>query len=248
MKRLNTFSLKTWVRSSIFIFATLFIVSDSIAQSFWFGPYFGPGLGTQRWNSYERLPAFTYHFGAFIESYDEDNEMNSLFASLGYHQRGSSLRTRYNIIGTNNFLTQNNTFLFNNIVLVLGAKRQFNTDRLSNFYYSFGIRAEYNLSTNLDKYQNFGTLYFPTNDFVRKLTGGIKFAGGYDFRFSELFGGYVQLSIDPDFFNQYNKNFANEAINPLFPTNTITIPPQEIKNISIELTLGIKFLRKVVYY
>lgn len=245
MKMLNLFSLKAWVLTSLFV---SLLCTDLAAQSFWFGPYLGPAIGTQRWTGYNKRPALGYHVGAFIETYDVENPNNSLFARLGLHQRGSSLRTRYNIIGTGDFFTQNNSFLFNNLVLSVGAKRQVKEGITKSLYYLFAIRGEYNLFTNLDKYQTQPNLYFPVNDFVRKLTMGASLGAGYEFNFGEFYGGFIQATVAPDFFNQYLSPAIPNVINPYNPSgNNVTIQSQAIKNLTFEVTVGMKFLRKVIY-
>ena len=64
------------------------------AQSFLFGPKFGPSIGLQQWDNFEKDPLFAFHGSVYIESYSEDDIDNSLYAQLGYHVRGSA--NRYN--------------------------------------------------------------------------------------------------------------------------------------------------------
>jgi len=62
------------------------------AQSYAFGLKMGPTLGIQQWNgSNTRQPLVRYHATAFIESAPVENNY-ALFAQLGYHEVGSSVR------------------------------------------------------------------------------------------------------------------------------------------------------------
>ena len=73
------------------LFACFISMNLLTAQSFVFGPKFGPVIGTQKWEGFQKDPLLDFHGMLFIESYSEENS-GSLFAQLGYHRRGSALR------------------------------------------------------------------------------------------------------------------------------------------------------------
>ena len=228
------------MRSILFVLILIFSFSGITAQSFIFGPKFGPSIGLQKWDNFERDPLFAFHAAAFIESYEEDNP-SSLFAQIGYHVRGSA--TRY--LTLNSSFTQN--FKFNNVALILGGRRVFNEGPSMKSYYLVGLRAEYTVSTNLDEFRQFQTLIYPTNDFVKKFNYGFHVGAGLEFPFSEFIGGILELSINPDISKQYDQPPIDNVVDPWNPGNLLNLRKREIRNVTVDLTLGIRFLRKVIY-
>lgn len=212
------------------------------SQSCWFGIRGGPALGIQQWNGYERQPLFAGHVGVFVETLDEDKTLGSLFASLGLHQRGSSVRPRFSSIQNTQISGIN--FKFNNISLQLGAKKFFKGD----FYYMLALRGEYTAFTNLKKLEErYNSSFFPLEGFVRPVTGGFTAGGGWQYEISELYGVSVELSVSPDFFNQYNSPLIEGVVSP-FNGQPVTIRANQIRNTTVELTVAMRFLRKVEYY
>ncbi len=238
------------------IILSLFISASSItglwAQSFFFGLKGGSSIGYQKWETFKQKPVASYHIAAFWESYSEDNPLNALYAQLGYHNRGSALRNAIGITYYNEYRrlpTRN--FLFHNISLGVGAKRKQDlTDRLRSFY-SFGLRGEYTINTNLSKYSELNkwmsNLYYPDDIFVKKWTYGATIGGGLEYMFSELIEGLFEITINPDLSNQYDQPQLGSIIDPYRPGNTTTIPRRRIKNTTVEITIGIRFMRKVEY-
>jgi len=129
-----------------FIFSS--ICSLGSAQSFYFGPKAGPTIGLQQWNNFERDPLLAYHGAFMIESFDESN-LGSLYASIGYHIRGSSIRTFNSLT----LLGNNNPFKFRNVSLQAGVKKKLKKGAKNSPYYLFGVRVEYTVSTNLAAYE-----------------------------------------------------------------------------------------------
>lgn len=212
------------------------------AQSFWFGPKGGATLGIQRWNRYERQPLFAGHGAFFIETMDEDKEFGSLYAQLGLHQRGSA--TRSFVSSWDNVLVPGLRFVFNNISLQVGAKKFMN----DKFYYLVGIRGEYTVSTNLEELnERFISPSFPQPEFVQPLVAGITGGAGYQFEISELYGAAVEFTVNPDFYRNYYSPAIGNVISPI-TGNSITLPETEIRNTTLEVTLVLRFLRKVEYY
>ena len=209
------------------------------AQTFYFGPKGGLTVGLQNWNGIERDPLLAYHGALFIEGDDSDGG-NALFAQIGYHKRGSAEQVLFFSGSSSAF--QRQPFEFNNVALQLGAKKAFGA---ADAYYGFGIRLEYTVGTNLDDYSRFGG-YFPVNDFVNEFNYGATLLIGKRFAFSELAGAFIEASISPDISKQYEQPRIPNVISP-FTGNTVTLREQTIRNITFELTVGFRFLRKVVY-
>jgi hypothetical protein len=225
---------------STFLFA--FSISG-FGQSFIFGPRGGFTLGTQSWNGFDRNVLLSYHGGAYIESYREEAP-SSFLAHLGYHKRGSSERVVF--IGSGGGLSNSRqSFEFNNVVLLLGAKKKIRTFNVNKPYYLIGVRLEYTLNTNLDQYEIYGG-YFPLEPFVNKFNYGPVAAAGYELEFSEFVGGFIEASISPDISKQYEQPELFNIISPI-SGQVRNVNAQTIRNLTFEITLGLKLLRKVEF-
>lgn len=211
------------------------------AQSFWFGPKIGGGLSFQKWNDFSPNPLLQPAYDLFIESAPEESS-SALFASLGYHVRGSGIRT-FTYLGD---FFGNQGFKFKNIVLELGGKRFLSSEKKINAYYMIGIRGEYNIGTNLQDYERFANPFYPHNDFVRKLVYGASIGGGFEYNIGEFYRGFIELSLNPDFANQYFQPPLNNIIDP-YTGQKISLQERQIKNSALEVRAGFKFLRKVIY-
>lgn len=210
----------------------------------------GLTLGIQKWNSLDQDPLFKYHGAICAESLDETS-LFSVFAQAGYHLKGSALRN-------GNFLDQNGNFyrlsaqefIFKNASLILGAKRKYDMSEVMRGYYLLGLRGDYTLGTNLDKYKAAnefnGGLFYPDNNFVRKWNYGISIGGGFEFAFGELVGGLLEITVNPDFSYQYRQPTIPNVRDPYTGQNR-SIPERSIRNITFEITAGFRLLRKVEY-
>ncbi|GLR18638.1 hypothetical protein [Portibacter lacus] len=231
------------------IFLILCVAGGAHAQSYVFGIKGGPVIATQNWNNFQRNPLFAGHAILSIETWAEDDP-NSLFAQIGYHERGSSLRQNF-INPTTGFSPQTNSFKFRNAGLTIGAKRKIRMGTWSP-YYTLGIRGEYTFSTNLDEFvdKNFTSITtYPLNEFVEHWTYGIYAGGGTEFEISEFIGAVVELSVLPDLGRQYYQPALNDVsvYNPYTGTTTRGLSEKTIRNVSLEISFGLRFLRKVEY-
>ena len=239
-------------RLIVTVYLVFFVIVLGLSQSFFFGLKGGPSIGYQKWENFNQKPVLTYHIASFIESYSEENPMNTLYAQLGYHNRGSSLRGAlgYTIDGTV-FRLPTRNFLFHNISLGLGAKRKQQIKEDLKSFYSFGLRAEYTAFTNLDKFAHFNQKqsypYYPDKIFVKKFVYGAQVGGGVEYVFSELVELLFELSINPDLSNQYEQPEIGSIVDPYHPSNTITLRRRRIKNVTVEISFGLRFMRKVEY-
>ena len=235
----------------LFLFLAFFL-PETLGQSFYFGPKLGPSIGFQRWENFQQSPLFSYHGAFFIESYSEDNPDNSLYAQIGWHNRGSAFRNQ-RFISVDGILIDVPTrnFVFSNAVLAVGAKRRQPINKKSNSYYIIGLRGEYTVMTNLSKYdafnQYFNQPFYPDNQFVRKWNYGVTVGGGFEYKLGKMVAGILEFSVHPDLSNQYEQPPLGSIPDPWNPGQLVTLREKRIKNITLEITLGLRFLRKVIY-
>jgi hypothetical protein len=237
------------------LFLSIWLIAHQVAyaQGTAFGIKGGLAIGQQKWNtggaSTNNL-LFRYQGSAFVESVSQSDKGQSvLFAEAGYHIRGSAFRYRSGV-GTD--VTGNQVkidaftqaFVFKNVGLIVGAKRRGVLGKERAFY-TVGLRGEYTLGTDLDESNVFFSSSYPQKEFVRKFQYGLSLSGGYEFPFSELVGAFVEFSVHPDLSLQYFRP-AFQAFDP-YQRQNITIPEQGIRNVSFELSLGFRFLRKIEY-
>lgn len=219
---------------------TLVSQSEEVG-GFFFGPKLGPTIGMQNWDGFDRRVMFNYHGAVFIESIDPDFK-GSFFGQLGYHSRGSGL----NVFRLNGF-SNSQSFVFNNVSLMAGAKKRLLTKSLKTPYYFVGVRAEYQLSNNLEDVQSrYNNPFFPFPVYVNKWTYGISFGGGIEFLGSDYVQPAIEMSISPDLSFQYQQPGGITVTNP-FNGQPVTLSERKIRNITLELSLSIRFLRRVVY-
>ena len=239
-----------------FLYIFLFLVStNSIkAQSYAYGVKVGPSMAFQQWDAVQRSPLFKYHAVAFIESVD-DGRFN-LYAQTGYHIRGSALRNRrvFSSSSGNLFDLPTQEYIFNNISLSLGAKsHQWKVINGGSFYYGFAIRGEYTFDTNFDEFPVFEDANgrplissFPVDEFVRKFTYGMSFTGGMEFPFSDYVAGILEFTVSPDLSRQYQQPAFENVYDPYTGAQR-RISEQSVTNVSLEVSLGIRFLREIIY-
>lgn len=228
------------LKNTIILTICLITSQSSFSQSFWFGPKGALSFNVQNWSGFERDPYFSINGDVFIETEDEHSR-SSLYAQLGLHTRGSSTRVNFFNGGA-----ANQSFQFNNAVLEIGAKQKLSSETNVGPYYLLGARAEYTVGTNLSEYVGFQSAYYPIDDFVRKLNYGVTVGGGWEFEFSELIGGLIELTINPDISNQYEQQAIPNVINP-FNGQQVTLQERKVRNLTFEVKFGLRFMRKVEY-
>lgn len=239
MKHLNIFL--------IFFFA-LICASETNAQGSYFGVKGGLTMGTQKWNNYERDPLFKYHGAVFIESLEETGQF-AVLAQLGYHVKGSALRYQTGSFFGNDYRPPADQFIFNNLSLMVGMKKKSEMTPSSKYYYMFGLRGDYTVSTNLGDYDEdaINRNFYPFEQFVRKANFGLTVGGGLDLDFGEFVGGFLEFTVNPDLSLQYKQPAIGNVPDPFRPGQTTSIGERSIRNLTFEVTLGIRFLRQVIY-
>lgn len=208
----------------------------------------GPSAGMQKWeNGGDRQLLFAYNFSVTAESVDNENDRGSLLAQLGYHVKGSANRLRLFYQG-GGIETFSEEFRYNNLSLLLAAKQKFPLGR-NRYYYFGGIRGDYTLSTNIDELGGntpFSAAYYPQIGGMNRWMFGVTLGGGIQFEFSELVGGQISLSVNPDLTTQINQPSVT-IIDPFYPGQTTTIAAKRIRNTTLELSFGLRLLKKVEY-
>lgn len=217
----------------------------------YYGVKFGPSIGTQTWNQGDRDALFRYHAALWAETVGDES---SVLAQVGYHVRGSAIYSRQGLFQGQDgrfYSAPNLVFQWNNLALALAMKRKYDFGS-SKAYYMFGLRGEYNLSTNLNSLKDttdfplFFAMYYPIEENTRKFTGGLVAGGGLEFPFSDLVGGILEISFSPDFTRQYYRPPISNVTDP-FSGQLINLQEQSVRNLSVEISLGLRFLRKVEY-
>jgi hypothetical protein len=235
----------------------LALFSNAAHAQIW-GIKLGPTIGIQNWdNGSNRAPLLRYHAAVFNETLSSDNK-SALYWQAGYHVRGSAMRFRQGF-GQNPQGQQIITpafsipYRFNNLSVLVGIKSKKPLGNNGNVYfYHFGFRGEYTISTNLRSIRN-GDAYdplffgiFPIEENVRRFNYGVSLGTGIEIKFSEYLGGQLELNASPDLSRQYYSMMVPNVYNPITGQN-YNLPEQTIRNVTFEISLGIRMLRKVIY-
>lgn len=220
-----------------------------------FGIRGGLTLASQSWSGFEMRPLLTYHGDVFVETIPEEGRF-SLWASLGYHIRGSRINSRNSFdFNGNLFRVPGETFEFQNISLGAGGKQVFRYTALGDLYYTLGVRVEYNVDTNLDLYNDLDNLsqgiraFYPLDSYqvINRFVYGVTVGGGIDIPLSEKVGVILQVTAQPDFSFQYNQPSIPNVIDPFRLGQTTTLQERQIRNFTLEVSAGFRFLRKIEY-
>ena len=216
----------------------------------------GLAMTNQQWTGVERQPLFLPQGDFFVEDIPTNN-MFALFASLGYHPKGSALRNAWFNSPFNNQLTRvpPTRFVFHNLSLILGAKQKFDfgSNSETRWFYSFGLRGDYTIANNLNEFDEInavglGVTTFPVDDptYIREINYGVSIGGGIEYSLSEFVGLSIEFNVHPDFSFQYEQPEIRDVTDP-FTSQLTSIPERQIRNLALELSVGLRFLRKVIY-
>ena len=224
------------MRKAIYTIGILLLMtSTTFAQSYAFGFKGGIVGGMQRINGLSNRDILLgYQGDLFIESADDDKF--SLFAQAGYHQRGSAqiFNNGYNFFTGQQFSATTFKSIFHNAVLILGGKQKFDWS-LGKYYYAIGLRGEYTFDYDLGYLDHLAN----QDQLVRNILYGVTFAIGTEFPFGELVSGVVELAVHPDLSRQM---FLPQQRGVDRNGNSFVIQEQSVHNVSVELTVGLRFL------
>lgn len=242
------------MKKIVLLFITMiFLLGNLMAQSRAYTVKGGLTIGTQKWNNFEQDPLFSYHGALSMESVS-DIHSYGLYAQVGYHVKGSAWRNvQFRNFGSNNVTVVTRRFQFQNVGLTLGFKNNFKDLGNYSLYYLFGVRGEYTIGTNLEEYEEQNEFFrgpvYPVEGAVRKVNYGATLGGGLQFPFTEFVSGIVELTISPDFSDQYRQpNFsANSIRNNSSGSSLQNFPERKIRNLVFEVSVGFRFLHKIEY-
>ncbi|MFK8055402.1 MAG: hypothetical protein AB8F78_04695 [Saprospiraceae bacterium] len=231
---------------NLLLSVSLILVGFSLqAQHSGYSFKFGPVMGIQQWNSSDRGPLFAYHADVQIENISE-TDARTLYAGLGFHQRGSANRVTYNTIGGQRI--QNTTkFIFNNAVLTAGGKQIYALQNMQG-HVSLALRGEVNISTSFGEdddvvRNNPGLLSsYPQDGFVNRFLYGIDIGAGIDLPLTPSLDGLLEIRVSPDLSRQYfQPAFSGPDIFQIGQNRNY--PERRINNITFELSFGIRLIR-----
>ena len=220
-----------------------------------FGFKGGATLANQDWSGLETELLLGYHGDLFVESIPSQGRF-SFYGQLGYHMRGSRISRRRAITFNGGGVTlPADDFRFHNLALGVGAKSVFKYTRRADLYYVLGLRADYSFANNLSEYDllagSQGVSFranYPFDDpmVINEVTGGATFGAGASIPLTDKIGGLIELTAHPDFTFQYDQGPIPNVIDP-FGAGNRTIPARMIRNFTIELSVGLRFLRSWRY-
>lgn len=223
----------------VFVIVALFSASAIHSQGTVYSILGGLTMSTQTVNGFEKDPFFRFHAVGYMESSSEISP-NSLYASLGYHTKGSAVNSPAYIDDSGNSQEQQSQSMeFHNLSLGLGVKQRKEVG--PNFLsYGFGIRGDFNLSTDFDP------LFAGFEGTERNFTYGLDLIVGFEFPISELVSTTIEFAFSPDLSEQIYIPFQDTGYT--YPGGgAVTIPESSIKNIIFEARAGFRFWRKVIY-
>ena len=208
-----------------------------------FIPKVGVVGGVSNFSNFQSLPLISYHASLAFEGYEEGAK-NSFFGQIGIHNRGSNVRVLVPA-GAITSLDRRQNIRLSNISGQAGLKNRISSQSSKRPYYSFGLRLEYTLSNNFESFEELAGI-LPLEPFINRWNYGASLAFGYEFEFSELFGGIIEASLHPDLSFQYNQQ---ESISIIAPINgqTVTLPRRQVRNVTFEISFGLRLINKVVY-
>jgi hypothetical protein len=229
MKKLSFLAVAAWMLS----------VQLLNAQGTVYSIFAGPSLSTQTVNGFEKDPFLRLHFLARIESSSEISP-NSVYASLGYHIKGSAVNTPA-YIGDNGeqYAQHSSSIEFHNLSLSVGVKQRREVG--SNFFsYGLGLRGDFNLKTD---YSDF---FLGLQGSENKFTYGLNFDAGWEFPLSELVSTVIEVGFYPDLKEQIYIPFQDTGYE-YSNGSPVTIPESYITNVVFEARVGFRFWNKIVY-
>jgi len=222
---------------ALFVVLSLLITTANAQTGTAYGIKGGLTAGTQSWNNSQREYLVAYNGSLFIESVHDSMSLR-FFGQLGYAKKGSAMVVeRYIHPQTGQeFPRRVIRQPFEQVNLVVGAKNMYPFSDLFKGYYGAGIRLDYLLRYNIR--------FLNVDDWVNKLTYGLSFAGGVEY----------QPDDSPVAF-QLEAMFNQDLSNQIFYENLIVVDQNgnssshsaRVINSSLDITLGIKFIRRIIW-
>lgn len=229
------------MKKLLLLLAILVTSATMNAQGFAFGVKGGLTLGFQKWNNYERSPLPAYNGSIFIETIADEKRF-SIFGQLGYHVKGSRLKSYYRPFNSGDVRRITIDSEFRNASLVVGMRSAYALGATkTRGYYLLGLRGDYNINYSTDQRVE----RFKEED-LNRITYGLTLGGGFEIPFTNLIGMTLEFQVSPDVRPQV---FYPAGKYVYVDNGGNAIPVQETKviNTVFEITLGFRFLRLVEY-
>ena len=227
------------IRGICFFIGVLCAPFMAASQGTVYSIFAGPTMSTQTINGYEKDPFFRLHVLGRIESSSEISP-NSVYASLGYHIKGSAVNTPAYVddIGQE-YEAHSSAIEFHNLSLSVGVKQRREVGQYF-LSYGLGLRGDFNLKTE------YGDFFQGLQGTENKFTYGLNFDVGWEFPLSELVSTVVEVGFYPDLKEQIYIPFQDTGYE-YENGQPVTIAESYITNIVFEARVGFRFWNKVVY-
>ena len=242
-----------------FAFACMFTnthAQKTITQGYVWGVKGGPSYLTQKGHYRTGGSAYGWHGDLFYDSYSSESS-NSVYFQLGYHQRGAGL-SRYYLGNLHNIQLprlrlDNPRFLYHNVALEAGVKKRYKVTEALKAYFGIGLRGEYTLKTDLQKYAAINEEYkapiYPAENFVRHYQYGITMSVGAEFPLAEgLYEGFGELRLCQDLSTQYYQPpIPGAGYRDPYTGEQRDLNEISARNFTIELSFGLRIFRVYEY-
>lgn len=199
----------------------------------------GMTAGTQSWNNAQREYLVAYNGSLFMESVHDSMSLR-FFGEVGYTKKGSAIVSNafFNPITQTNHPRRVFKQPFEQVNLIVGFKNMHSLNQTIKGYYGAGARLDYLIRYDL--------LYLNVDQWVNKLTYGFTFKGGVEY----------QAEIDSPVAFQLEASFHQDLSNQIFYENAILTDRNtnqqftqsaRVINSAVDVTLGIKFIRRIIW-
>lgn len=209
----------------------------------------GLTLGAQKWNTQERELLPGYHGAITIESRDQELGI-SLVGDFGWHMKGSRQVIRAGS-GINPITNQTITYPrrslrqpFNNLMVVVAAKKMSQLNDFFNYYYGLGVHGDYNLSYEVryNYVDQLGEEIRPLDQYRNRFTYGGTVLAGIEYLAGNSGALFFEVSFHPDISKQINLPTGITYYDRVTGAAR-QLGKQEVVNFPIEISVGYKFFR-----
>lgn len=198
----------------------------------------GMTAGTQSWNGSDREYLLAYNGSLFMESVHDSMSLR-FFGEIGYTKKGSAIVSNawYNPNTMTNFPRRVFKQPFEQVNLIVGFKNMHPLTDLLKGYYGAGARIDYLIRYDL--------LFLNVDDWVNKITYGLTFKGGVEYQKDDSPVAFqLEAAFHQDLSNQIffeNLTYVDRNTNQAFTQSARVI------NSALDVTLGIKFIRRIIW-
>jgi len=215
----------------------LLSILDVQAQDNAYGLMGGLTVGTQRWNGFDRDPLLSWNARGFYESILSDEL--TIPIEFGYHNRGSAVLQQGIVLGSGQFVSQYYKMRVGNLSVLGAAKKIYKIKDNTEAYAKLGVRLEYTVTDSFEIFEQY-------TDAIQPFNYGFTVGGGLHFGPAD---GPVQFVLD----FQVSPDFSQQIYSPpgsvynRFTQQFVPVSEQKVINLSLEISLGIRFVNKYYY-